>query len=390
MPPPNNEKFTFVAVNSKENWNPVWFLEDSKREAEQDYWFKEVQAVHVLKSSHQERLQGSNIIPITIGPCDKMVRNGTFQVDQNFYDGKEKGYDKCAPKYIFCCLEGDHWSWLPQMEDDGLRLHHLDQETMLIVINICQAFLDFIHANSKLPWALHLPQKLGWTLGQAKSVFQQRAFRGIFADRRTDFVLSKDIQDIEVGHLYRLAFPDDVIDWLTLAPDIPSFSSWHGKDMTKKLRMCQLLSLFARNARDECWTNFLAKNMLAPFPAQLKGKWDKLEIGKIVDKASVLNGCLVWIVDARTLEEEIPELGKGGLSNMENSKAWSDMFNQGTLHIITKGDVTRSEITVHPPLHKNRDDIELGWFLSEEDRADLADTTLRQTPGAEVEIDACM
>ena len=211
MPPPNNEKFTFVAVNSKENWNPVWFLEDSKREAEQDYWFKEVQAVHVLKSSHHERLVCSNVVPITVGPCDKLVRNGTLRADHIYYDDRERGRNAFVPKYAFCCLKGDHWSWLPQMEDDGLRLHHLDQETMLIVINICQAFLDFIHANSKLPWALHLPQKLGWTLGQAKSVFQQRALRGIFADRRTDFILAADL---------RLVGLEDVNDWLTEARQV--------------------------------------------------------------------------------------------------------------------------------------------------------------------------
>ena len=67
------QQYTFVALNSKSNWNTVPWLDRSKEIAANAPYNSSVRIVYVLRHSHVPVLKGDNIIPITIGPADGMI-----------------------------------------------------------------------------------------------------------------------------------------------------------------------------------------------------------------------------------------------------------------------------------------------------------------------------
>ena len=357
-----SQQYTFVAVNSKRKWNPVSFLDESERIAANGPYNSSVRTVYVLRHSHIAVLEGDNVIPITLGPADGMIEaRRDLGRTQYARHSRDEG-----PKRVHMLIKGDHWSHLPmEIGGDGLRLCHIQNKTLEHIVKLATDFRDFINqAPKNMTFSKHLYQKLGWVLGQAKSVHETRSFLGVCVKRRTDFVRPENItNDFEVQHLFRTIFSPEFVEFLERGPDLPAFSSWHGRDMSAKLSLEQLICLFARNIRDECWTNILARNLVEIFPARLYKTWDKLEVGKhLEDKQSLMNGQLIWIVDKRTLHQSIPSLvDRGGMR--DDSRAWTDMFSQGSLHVVTKGDCNRRQITVHPPLHKDRTHLTLEWML---------------------------
>ena len=111
-------------------------------------------------------------------------------------------------------FKGNHWSWLPRIED-GLRVHHLGNETIGHVISNERFYSSSVHSSAKTPrtWILANARfkKLGWTLGQANSVHQQKPCLGMFASRQADFVRPRDPNELEIGQFFKDVFLSDCL-----------------------------------------------------------------------------------------------------------------------------------------------------------------------------------
>ena len=68
------------------------FLAMGKQEAKDDYGFPD-RTVWVLKSRRQGVWEGNNVIPITLGPCGKLMREMKKTLVQAYYPGRDGNAD---------------------------------------------------------------------------------------------------------------------------------------------------------------------------------------------------------------------------------------------------------------------------------------------------------
>jgi len=364
----------------------------------------------VLKHSSIHDLRGSHVLPISIGPFPQgwtlnnnvggLPYEGIGSIEPKTKKGKgKKGKGKywekpAAPVFagMLMTLRGETWK---RLEDETLGLHVLPSEELLLIMAMLDELLRAATV-AKVPGGHMTVTKFKFSRDAAFSILSGRDNNVTSITRRTDFILIDDFTEYPIDKMISECFPGNAVMWLSRAALLPGCSMWAGKGQPTA-NFWTLLCLFARNARDECWTTLLNTTV----DVHLKCKmidWDVLFVhSKILHSHAVhlqrLKNHLVWVVDARTLAElsngpwvdsETPASSSSHQPTIAKSREWVAKFNKGSMHQVQSSDVTNSKLKVSPNLTLNREEVPLDWYFELPEEEVNNGLPAGATPGADV------
>ena len=292
------------------------------------------------------RAAGANSVPMLLGPLVSNMDLGCSLVsDQSVLVVSEESHD-----------------WQSLVPAKNNRLWALEPAILQMIAAGCNHWLE----QSTRSENKRTTTKMRWLVKIVQNVWQIKSFPNTLL-RRLDFAPLEEC-------LCQL--PRSQLDFLTRDEGTPPVQLWAGRsDAVETFNSEELVSLFCRALKDQCWATMRTTSVMASHRALISRDADLLYLMEPPDTArpSLYKGCLVWValssaVRAVLMENSAPEL------------AFHRYFATGQLHLVVSSDVTNSKLKLTPRVTLPETDVDAApWGPAE---PEPENPTLPFVPGA--------